>query len=744
MNLFLKTLTLFFILFSISYAEIVKGVKIFGNDRISDETVKVYGAIKEGKSEYTKQDLDNILKKIYETNFFKNVSVEIKNQILVINLEEYSVINQLVFLGEQSNRIKDQIREFIKSKEKGSYIKNNIQEDINIIKTLYASIGYNFAKVEAKIKKINEKNLDLIFEIERGEITRISKISFLGDKKVRERRLRDIIASEEHKFFKFITRNTRFSENLINLDKRLLINYYKSIGYYDVRVTSSSVQVQDTKNVNIVYTIDAGQRYTIKKIGTNVDSVFDKELFFPLEKIYKKYIGDYYSPFKIKKILDEIDLLIEKNNLQFVEHEVQETIENDEIILTFNIVEGDKVLVERINILGNNVTNENVIRSELLVDEGDPLTEISLNKSISKIKARQIFKSVKSEVKNGSKNNLKIIDIKVEERPTGEVSAGAGVGTDGGSFAINVSENNWLGEGKKVNFEFEIAEDSVKGQINYNNPNYDLLGNSLNYNLTNITNDKPDQGYENKLISAGASTSFEQYKNIFTSIGLDLSYDDLTTTSNASASLKKQAGDFVELSGNYGFTYDQRNRSFMPTDGSIVSFKQVLPITADKPYIGNTFSSSSYHTINENIVGAAKIYLSTINGLDNEDVRISKRRFLSTSRLRGFEKGKVGPVDSDDHVGGNYAAALNLEANLPNFLPESSNTDISVFFDTGSVWGVDYDSTIAESNILRSSTGVSVSWLSPVGPMSFVFASSLKKASTDKTEFFNFSLGTSF
>ena len=153
MNLFLKTLILFFILFSISYAEIVKGVKIFGNDRISDETVKVYGAIKEGKSEYTKQDLDNILKNIYETNFFKNVSVEIKNQILVINLEEYSVINQLVFLGEQSNRIKDQIKEFIKSKEKGSYIKNNIQEDINIIKTLYASIGYNFAKVEAKIKK---------------------------------------------------------------------------------------------------------------------------------------------------------------------------------------------------------------------------------------------------------------------------------------------------------------------------------------------------------------------------------------------------------------------------------------------------------------------------------------------------------------------------------------------------------------------------------------------------------------
>ena len=744
MKLLLKTITLFFILFTISNAEIVKGIKIFGNERISDETIKVYGAIKEEKSDYTKQDLDSILKRIYETNFFKNVSVEIKNQFLVVNLEEYPVINQLVFLGEQSNRIKEQIIEFIKSKEKGSYIKNNIQEDINIIKTLYSSIGYNFADVEAKIRKIDEKNLDLIFEIERGEITRISKISFLGDKKIKEKRLRDIIASEENKFWKFITRNTRFSENLISLDKRLLVNYYKSVGYYDVKVTSSSVQVKDSENVNIIYTIDAGQRYTIKKIATKVDSVFDNELFFPLEKIYKKYIGDYYSPFKIKKILDEIDLLIESNNLQFVEHEVQETIEKDEIILTFNIIEGEKILVERINILGNNVTNENVIRSELLVDEGDPLTEISLNKSIAKIKSRQIFNSVNSEIKKGSKDNLKIIDIKVEERPTGEVSAGAGIGTNGGSFAINVSENNWLGEGKKINFELELSQDSAKGQINYQNPNYDLLGNSLNYNLTNITNDKPDQGYENKLISAGVNTSFEQFKNIFTSLGLDLTFDDLRTTSNASASLKKQEGDFVELSGTYGFKYDQRDRSFMPTDGSIISFNQTLPIAADKPFIGNTFSSSSYHTVNENVVGAAKFYVSTINGLDNENVRISKRKSLSTRRLRGFEKGKIGPVDSNDHVGGNYAAALNLEANLPNVLPESSNTDISVFLDMGNVWGVDYDSSLDESNKLRASTGIAANWISPLGPMSFVFASEISKASTDKTEFFNFNIGTSF
>lgn len=744
MKLLTKILILFITLTSISYAEIIKGIKITGNERVSEETIKVYGAIDEGKIDYSKQDLDKILKNIYGTNFFKNVSVEIKNQFLIIDLEEYPVINQLVLLGEKASRIKEQIKKIIKSKEKSSFIQNNLIDDINTIKSLYSTIGYNFAEVTTKVKEIDSKNLDLIFEINRGEITRISKISFLGDKKIKEKRLRDIIASEENKFWKFITRNTRFNENLINLDKRLLVNYYKSIGYYDVKVTSSSVQVQDTKNVNIVYTIDAGQRYTIKKITTNVDSVFSKQLFFPLEKIYNKYVGDYYSPFKIKKILDEIDLLIESNNLQFVEHEVQEIIENDEIILSFNIREGEKVLVERINILGNNVTNENVIRSELLVDEGDPLTETSLNKSIAKIKSRNIFKSVNSVVKNGSKNNLKIVDIKVEERPTGEISAGAGIGTNGGSFAINISENNWLGEGKKINFELELSEDSLKGQINYQNPNYDLLGNSLNYNLTNVTNDKPDQGYENKLLSTGISTSFEQFKNIYTSLGLDFSYDDLRTTNNASSSLKKQEGEFLELAGNYGFSYDQRDRAFMPTSGSIVRFNQVLPIVADKPFIGNTISSSTYNTISENIVGAAKFYVTAINGLDDENVRLSKRKSLSTSRLRGFEKGKIGPVDSNDHIGGNYAAAFNLEANLPNLLPESTNTDISVFFDAGNVWGVDYDETIDDSNKLRSSTGVAASWISPLGPMTFIFAQNLSKAKTDKTEFFNFNLGASF
>ena len=227
MKLFLKIILIFFTLSVFLKAEPVSKIVINGNKRVSEETIKVYSGIQEGKSDFSRKDLDNILKNIYETNFFKNVNVEIKDKILFIELQEYPVINQLVLIGEKANKIKDQIKKIIKLKEKGSFIQNNLNEDLNTIKSLYASIGYNFSEVKAKIRKIDENNLDLIFEIDRGDVTKIFKISFFGDKKIKEKRLRDIIASEEDKFWKFITRNTRFSENLINLDKRLLINYYK-------------------------------------------------------------------------------------------------------------------------------------------------------------------------------------------------------------------------------------------------------------------------------------------------------------------------------------------------------------------------------------------------------------------------------------------------------------------------------------------------------------------------------------
>ncbi len=743
MNKFSILALLVFLFCTTLKAEMVNDLKINGNSRISDETIKIYGEIELGK-DLSENDLDKILKNLFNTNFFEDVKIKLDKNILIINLVEYPVINQLIIVGEKSNKYKNQIKKIIQLKEKNSFIKSYLSKDIEKIKTLYSSIGYNFSKVDTKIKTIDRNNIDLVIEVNRGEQTKISSINFLGNKSIRSSRLRDVIASEENKFWKFITKNTNLSENLIELDKRLLVNYYKSLGFYDIDIKSNIAELKDTGDAELTYSVEEGKRYTMNKISTNVDPVYDKDLFFPLNKNFKKFIGEYYSPFKVKKLLEEIDELIEFNNLQFTEHNVQETIEGDSINIVFNIFEGAKTLVERINIKGNTITNEDVIRGELILDEGDPFTKLNLDKSIAELKARGIFKQVNYEVIDGSKNNLKIININVEEKPTGEISAGAGIGTNGGSFAFNVQENNWLGQGKKVGFEIEVDQESLSGTLNYTDPNYNFLGNSLSYYVSSEDNDKPDQGYENSVISAGISTSFEQYKDVIANLGLSATYDDLKTLNTASDSLKKQSGSFDEIAANYGFTFDRRNRSFMPTNGSIIGFGQTFPIYADKSFISNRFSSSSYRTLTEDVIGATKFYLVSVNALGDDDVRLSNRKGISSRRLRGFEKNKVGPVDGVDHIGGNYAAALNFETNLPNLLPEDSNTDVTLFLDFGNVWGVDYDDSIDDSNKIRSSTGAMASWMSPIGPMTFTFAQNLSKASTDETQGFSFSLGTTF
>ena len=741
MKLFITFLSFYFLI-SIAKAEIVQDIKISGNKKISDETIKIYGGVKIGQ-DYKDKDLDRIIKNLYGTNFFEDINVNLSNNTLTINLKEFPSINQLILIGEKNSRITKEIKKLIFLKEKQPFIRSKLSDDIELIKRLYSSLGYNNPEINTKIKEFDD-TLDLLIEIVPGQQTKISSINFIGDKKISNKRLRDVIASEENKFWKFLSNNTKFSEELVSLDERLLKNYYKSIGYYDVNIISKSATINKNKNIDITYSIDAGNRYIINKISTNINPVIEQNIFNPLQKTYNKYIGNYYSPFTIKKILDEIDEIIDENNIQFIEHNVEEVLEDNTIEIIFNIYETEKIFVNRIDILGNTVTNEEVIRNKLLLVEGDPYSELALKKTVSEIRATNLFNNVTYDILDESTSNKKDIAIRVEEKPTGEVSAGAGVGTSGGSFAIIVSENNWLGKGDKIQFELDLDSESLGGVFNYSDNDYNYTGNKLNYYISSQSNDKPNQGYENTIISSGIKTSFEQFKDIYLNLGIEASYDDLRTQNSASSSLKKQSGEFSEIAGIYGFRSDNRNRAFMPTSGYITNFEQKFPIYADKQALTNTFSVSNYKQLSENMIGASKIYVSSINGLGGDDVRLNERRGLSSNRLRGFERGKIGPLDGSDHVGGNYSAALNFEANFPNLLPDSTRTEIGTFLDFGNVWGVDYDDTINESNEIRSSAGVAMSWSSPIGPMSFILSKDIKKADTDKTQGFTFNLGTTF
>ena len=726
-------------------AEVLKKLEIKGNSRISEETLKVYGEIQINK-DYTTDDINEVIKKLYDTKFFSKISTSFTNNTLVITVEENPIINTIIIDGEKAKKFKEAILEIISLKEKSSYVESDIKKDIEMVKSFYKSLGFYAAEVEARSQPIGQdkKRLNLIFSVNKGQKYKISKINFIGDKKIKFKRLRDVIASEEHRFWKFISRNVYLNAERIELDKRLLKSFYLSKGYYNVEIISSSAESKENNTeIELTYSINAGDRYRIKKLSTDIDPVFDKTIFEDLKEEFTDFAGEYYSPFKIQKILTKIDRIVDQNELQFVQHTVRETVDENSIDIVFNIFEGPKIQIERVNIFGNTVTSDSVIRSELQLDEGDPYSKIKLNQSVSELKARNIFKTVKEKIVDGSERDLKVLEITVEEKPTGEIAAGAGIGTEGTSFSFTVKENNYLGKGLMVDSSVSVSEETLRGGLSISDPNYNYSGNLVYGGITSTNNEKPDSGYENTITNINLGTKFEQYEDIYFSPGFDLSFDDLRVDGTASSKLKKQAGEFTEFNFNYGLEMDKRDRSFLPTSGSIVSFSQSIPIYADQPSLFNRLSYSKYHGFSDDVIGAVKFYAASITSLD-EDVRLSNRITLPSKRLRGFEAGKVGPVDQGDFVGGNYASALNFEAQLPNLLPEATQTDVAAFLDFGNLWSVDYDSSAGSSSKLRSSVGVTTQLYTPIGPVNFVLAQPLSKAESDKTQTFKFQIGTSF
>ncbi len=729
-------------------AEQVNKVEIDGNQRISDETILVLGNIRLNE-EFNNDKINESLKSLYETNFFGDINITFKNGILKINLKENPIIEDIEITGIKSKEFLKKLSDEMNLKNRMSFTKRQLDKDITLIKNILKSNGFYFADVDSSMimnEKLNSVRLKL--EIDRGEKARIKKIVFIGDKRIKDKKLLEVIASEEHKFWKFISNKVYLNQSTINLDKRLLENYYRNRGYHKVKVLNSFAEFDEKGFFKLIFNIDSGNEYFFNEFELNLPEDYKKTDFSKVEKIFNKLKGEKYSLDDLDLILSEIDKIASARLYDFIDANVNESIvENNKINFTFNIVDSQKFYVEQINILGNFNTIEEVIRNKLIVDEGDPLNTLLYNKSIDRIKGLGIFKKVDAKIKDGSNENLKVVDIVVEEQPTGEISLAAGVGTSGSTIGGGIIEKNFLGKGINLSTNLEISEDSVKGQFTYSKPNFAYSDNTLFTSIKSTTKDYlSDYGY--KVSEAGFSigTAFEQYENLFFSPELDLSIEDLKTNSSASSQLKKQEGTYEDFYLNYGLNYDLRNSSYRPSSGSKTTFHQELPIVSGNNEIGNTFIFTQYKNLSESneMIGRASLFLKAINSIDDSDVRISKRAQVPYNRLRGFENGKVGPVDNGDYIGGNYVSALNLSTNLPSILPTIENVDFSYFIDVANVWGVDYDKNIQDSNTIRSATGVGVDFLTPIGPLSFSFSKALIKESTDKTEGFRFNLGTTF
>ena len=725
-----------------SFADKISSFKILGNERVSDETIIMFTNLSIDQN-LSDELLNNALKELYATNYFESIKISNNAGTIEIIVKENPIIQQIIIQGVKDKNIKENLEKITKKLEKYPFIENNINDQVLLLKNILKSYGYYFVQLETNILANDNNSIDLVYNFKLGEIAKITKIKFIGNKYFKDRTLRNVIKSEENKFWKFITRNKFLDQNRINLDKSRLENFYKDRGFYGVNIKSSTVTISNENDFELIFNIDSGEKHffneLIFKTSGELSSLTQNFFLNKVENIE----GKLYSQKILNKLIDEINEFILNEEFVFINANYDEIIKlENKIDIIINFDELEKTFVERINVFGNYITDEKVVRNSLIIDEGDPFNEILFDKSIKNIKSKNIFKSVNYNINNNSNLN-KIIDVRVEEKPTGEIFAGAGTGTSGSSLTAGIKENNYLGLGIKLDTNFTVTDETLKGKFSVLNPNYKNSDKSLKTEIESSTSDfMSTSGYKTSRTGLSFGTEFEQFKDLFVNLQISNFYEDLETSSNANDILKKQEGNYFENLLTYNIKINRLDNNFQPTDGFINNFSQTLPIYSDDSAIENTFSSSGYHSISDNLILSAKFFLKTINSLE-DNVRVSKRVFLPSRKLRGFESGKIGPKDGNQFIGGNYATSLNLSSTLPNVFFENENIDVNFFIDMANVWEVDYDNSL-DSNKIRSSSGIAINWFSGIGPLTFSYALPLTEADTDITEKFRFQIGTSF
>ena len=742
---FINTLILIFITFvNFSSAEIIEKIDVKGNERISKETIIMFSSV-ELNDEIDDIKLNDILKNIYNSNFFDDVSITFIDKILTISVKENPIIENIEITGIKSNSLKDQILQTVSLKSRSSYNEILLNNDIFKISNFLKSIGYFFSKIDVVKNDLLDNKVDVTIQIDLGNKAKIKKISFLGNKIFKDKKLKSVIVSEEYKFWKFISGKKYLNENVINLDTRLLRNFYLNEGYYNVEINSSFAKMINEEEFELVFNINAKQIVYINKVNLNLPEDYNKQNFNSVFLKINEIVNKPYSISEMETIIEQIELLALSDQYESINVNIDENLIDDQLTLNFNITETEKYFVEKINIFGNNITNENVIRNNFLIDEGDPFNEILFSKSINEIKRLNFFKEVKSEILEDQNNNTKIINISVEEKATGEISAGAGFGTSGGTLAFGIKENNFLGNGISLNTSLDLSANSIKGQFAVTHPNYKNSDKSLYYNIQALELDRlTNFGYKSNKIGFNVGTNFEYLDDLDLGLGIENFLEKIETDSTASDRQKSQAGNYLDTFLNVDIKYDKRNQRYQTTSGFYNLYTVKLPLLSESSTLTNEYSYKYFTELYKNNVTSALITLSTANSLNNKQIKLSERLFIPSRNLRGFEAGKIGPKDGNDYVGGNYMTSLNIVSTLPQFLENSQNFDFLIFLDTANLWGIDYDKTLNDNSSFRSAIGIGFDWLTPIGPLNFSFAQPITKAATDVTETFRFNLGTTF
>ena len=729
-------------------SETIKGIKIQvkGNIRLDEVVIIRDSKINDFEIKNSKA-LNSAVKNLYATGYFKDVKISKSGENILINIIENPIVNRIAFEG--NSEIKDTtLSEEVSLKERNVFSTDRIKSDVLKIQNLYKRLGYFSVLVDPKIIRLEDNRINLVYEIVEGQEAKIKKINFIGNKNFSDSTLRDVIFSEETRWYKFWGGSDKFDQDRLNYDKDILKKYYFDNGYIDFRILSTSSQlVSSSKNFILNFKIFEGNRYKISDVSIRSNIKGFKNI--NINKLVDIEKNDWFSSKDVEKTMDNIIEKASEYGFAFVDVRPKLKKEKNNVSIVFDVIEGNKFYVERINVIGNLKTHDKVIRREIELAEGDAFNLTKITRSERNLNSLALFETVDVSYDQIDDTNKAIVDVEIKERSTGEFSVGAGFSSlDGVLGNIGVKENNLFGEGKELSATLGLSTRRSSIDVSYTEPYFMGKDIATGIDLFNVRrNNKTYSGYKHNIIGFKLRTGYELMDDLRHFNSYTLKRDKIhDIDSSSSIYIKSQEGKSVTSMLGQALQYDKLNDRINPTDGYRLRLDlDFYGLGGDSKHIQAEIKVSNFYRIFDDFVLSTQFDIGYIYPIN--DVKINNRFFLTGDQMRGFQNSGTGPRDTktSDALGGEQYAVFRNEFNLPIGLPEELGLRGLIFLDVGSLAkNNDMGEKIKDDMLLRASTGVGIQWLSPFGPVKVYLSRAIKKASYDKTETFRFSFGTTY
>ncbi len=757
--------------FSARAQGVIQDIRVEGSKRVEPETVRSYLTFSTGDT-YDPAQIDESLKALFATGLFQDVRIRREGATIVIIVLENPIVSRVAFEGNKE--IDDEtLASEVQLKSRAVYTRARVQADVQRILTLYRRQGLYAAQVDPKIINLDNNRIDVVFEIAEGPTTKVRAINFIGNAAFSDSQLRYVISTTQTNILSFLKGTNIYDPDRLSLDRELLRQFYMKSGYADIRIVSATADLdRDGRGFFITFTVEEGERYRFGAL--EIESALPSLRIEDLRRYILARSGRVFNSEKVEKTVEALTLGVSLQGYAF--GQVRPRFDRDEVTHTMNIVfvidEGPRIYIERINIVGNFRTEDNVIRRQFRLAEGDAFNRLLVETARKRLRALGFFKTVEVETEPGSAPDRVVIVVKVVEQPTGELSFGAGYSTSEGIIGdVSITERNLMGKGQYVRLGFSGSLDRAQVDFSFTEPYFLDRNLAAGFDLFHKEVDLTDvASFKQRDTGGNLRMGFPIADN--TQMGLRYRFEReeiFDVTNNASLAVKQAAGIANVSSVGYTVAYDTRNLPQSPTSGYFASFSQDFAgVGGDVNYIRSVVDARGYYPITNKITLVGRAQAGSIEGWGGQDVRLTDLFFKGGETVRGFERAGYGPRDacespttgkqvsncSKDSLGGQLFWATTAEVRFPfPYVPDSIGMQGAVFVDAGSLWDPsqlalnavnEEGSFILDSAEMRLSTGFSIIWQSPLGPLRADIAQALLKADFDKTEIFRFGASTNF